>query len=346
MTNNKNFDLFSYNDVPSSKDFPTILHSKDAEPTNRQVFWNRVIKQELSQIPESGGEKPVYIATGGGYSSFDGLLDYFKQHHPQNVKLPNSIPAISGEKFYNLPELSEEKEAVKKAIIEFLIKKEHREVLPDDAKAQAMLRSFYSHEFNTTLSKEIVMEAIKEHKSVAHVSASIYNDTELRASLADTYGVSSILVAGDNNLDTAIRAQSEKTTSLDTAVSHKKFSERFQNDWINKFDQIYLYNTDEKEPILIAQKTGRDNKLEILDAEKYNAFIAKKDLDTEKYRDGVQTVVGLGHEGIGPAVDKPEYKTTPQTAGGFGEETPDNQRMQSISWEEKARNSRGSNFRA
>src|SRR5690606_12500552 len=69
-----------------------------------------------------------------------------------------------------------------------------------------------------------------------------------------------------------------------TATSYQKFAARFESELVPLFDEVRLYNNDGKEPVLIAEKKGKGQALEILDTELYQKFIDKKSIDPAKYR--------------------------------------------------------------
>jgi hypothetical protein len=262
--------------IKFSSDFPTItIAGKSREGTEmpRKQFWAKTIQGEIAKIPTS--ETPVYIATGGGYGSFDTLIDHLKS----TGEIDSAIPSIKGDMYRELSPIKAEAEGIKKAR-KSVLSDEKLHANPDGV--EQAVTGFYSDEVNTKIAKEVVKGAIRAKKSSIHESASIYDDTIERAKLAKEHGLKTVLIAGDKNLDTAIETL-KHIEPANTARSYQKFSERFGKELVNLFDEIQLYNTDQSPPVLIAQKKGVGQELEVLNEELYGQFTAKRHLKPDLY---------------------------------------------------------------
>jgi hypothetical protein len=269
------FEPFKFNgQYTNSSAIPTI--TVDGKEIPRVEFWKQQIDKKVAEITANAATgEPVYIATGGGYGSYNALVAYEKS----KGAIGADIPSIKGDLFRNLPEFEAEKDEVRKQIRAHL----GEEKLKANPNAvEQTLSAFYSDEVNTRIGKEVVKAATRAHQSSIYESASIYNDTVERAKLAEDNGVKAVLVAGDRDMASAI-AELKHIEPANTATSYKKFADRFKNELVPLFDEVRLYNTDGKEPMLIAQKKGKGEELEILKPELYAKFLAKAVIDPKKF---------------------------------------------------------------
>jgi len=275
----------------------------------RDELWRAIIKEHFEKLPHS--EHPVYIATGGGYGSFNALINQLKAVG----EIDPNIPVLKGDDFRNHPAFDTEKEDVKEEIrkhleaIEASNPADQQQPVTDED-VNKILTAFYSDEVNTkfvkgvTINGEIsrdvprslLLRAITEGKSVIHESAFIYPEDVVRPAMAKE-GSKTVLIAGDCDMDGAI-ARLPHILPKATATSFKRFASRFESELVPAFDQIKLYNSDSEPPKLIAIKRGKGQELEVLEPALYHAFLAKKDVDVEKYASRIDesNVIQAGHQ--------------------------------------------------
>lgn len=286
---------------------------------NRDSFWRATIAEHVARIPVS--EQPVFIATGGGYGSFNGLVDTLKR----NGSIDPAIPVADGNLFRDSAALEAEKETVRGAIRKHLAQTLKTE--PSEEQVNQILSPFYSDEVNTKLvkgvltdsgevdkrfPKSLVLRCFDEKRSIIHVSASIYPDAEHRAALAHTAGMKTRLVAGTKPLATALKElEGSQLTPFMIASSYQRFSEQFQDFLAAKFDEIELYDTGRNPPVLIAEKKGAGQELIVHDKERYDAFLQDRNIDTSSYTTEIDNahVLSQGHIGkdygvVGPVDEK------------------------------------------
>jgi len=245
-----------------------------------------VIRDEIAKLPEPS-ESPVYIATGGGYGSNNGLIDFEK--HRGNIA--PAIPSIRGMDFRDHKHLEAEKPVIRDAITKYL----GENAASNPHALEQTLFTFYSDEVNTKLAKEVVKAAIEGKRSVIYESPAISQDTISRAQLAKENGVKTVLVAGDMALEAAIPLKKEMEP-YSVAACFKMFATRFESELAPLFDEIRLYDTDQNPPQLIAEKKSEGQPLDILNPERYAEFLAKKDIDPEQYKSSTATVNSVAHE--------------------------------------------------
>lgn len=284
-------DVFKFNGATKSSEISTIevtpalreLASSvgmpivdDAKEIERKQMWQMLIKQTVDALPaQKEGDPLIYVATGGGYGANEMLL----AAEQKSGRLPERLTAIEGHNYRNLPIFDAEKERVREAIREFLgeeaIKKNPNAV-------EQTLSAFYSDEVNTQITKSAVIEAFGE-KSVAHKSASLYEDTITRAKAAQDAGMTTVLVAGNRDFEKMIKDQGDKIEPYNTARSYHTFATRFKDELVPLFDQIRLYDSDSEPPKLIAEKKGKGQELEIKDPVLYAKFVANQTMDPLDY---------------------------------------------------------------
>lgn len=297
----------------SSSEIPTITIG--GKEVSRADFWKQQIDAKVAELPATPeGTQATYIATGGGYGSNQALVDYERSQG----KIGTDVVSMKGDLFRNLQVFDAEKEKVRDQIRQHL----GAEALEKNPNAvEQTLSAFYSDEVNTKIAKEVVKAAFPANKSVIYESASLYPDTVERAVAAGMGGLKTVLVAGDKDLDTAIEGLKAKIEPANTATSYKKFSARFEGELVPLFDEVRLYNADGETPVLIAEKKGKGQKLEILDQGLYDKFLAKKDIDPEQYKSPTadSNVINEDHkkrEGEksgGKAFDPSDMLPSPQT---------------------------------
>ena len=61
-------------DVEVYENGKTVIEKQEATDIPRKVFWNNVIEGATAALTETND--PVYIATGGGAGSYNGLISY------------------------------------------------------------------------------------------------------------------------------------------------------------------------------------------------------------------------------------------------------------------------------
>lgn len=274
-----------------SSRIPTI--TIDGKEVMRHEFWEQQIQDMLGTLPTpKEGETPVYIATGGGYGSYNELIDFEKK----KGLIPNHLVSLKGGIFYDLPIFDEEKKLAREQAAKHI----GEEGIQRNPQAIAQtVSSFYADETNTRMAKGAVNAAFPRQQSVIHESASIYPDTIERAQLAQQYGITTVLVAGDKDVRTAVEEMKGRVEPFNTATSYQKFAARFETELMPLFDEIRLYNTDGQEPKLIAQKKSKEEKLEILNQQLYAQFINKKYITPETFKSATvdTNVIAEEHRG-------------------------------------------------
>jgi hypothetical protein len=274
----------------------------------RNDVHTAIVNERLANV--SPTENPVYIATGGGYGANDHLIEMLKK----NGDINKNIPSIKGADFRNHPFITEENETVRQSIRQFLNPEAPETV--DPKAVEQILSSYFSDECNTKIAKEVVKGFFKKGASVIHESASIYPDTIERVNLAREKGLKTVLIAGTRDVEKAIEEKSESIEKFNTAKSYQAFAARFESELVGRFDEIKLYNTDGPEPILIAEKTGPDQSLQIIDQELYAAFKKQAEINPLDYGQP-KSAVGAEHAQV--AAGKAQYgvgsTTTPLSPG-------------------------------
>jgi hypothetical protein len=290
---------FTFKDAPHSSELPTIIIPEmnvvvagkrpvRQPPTeiSRQVFWNTVIQSACAMVPDASGT-PVYIATGGGYGSFETLIEWEKEAgHIDRI-----IPSIGGNMFRSLPAILIEMDQVRGEIAKQL------NLQNDPVEVERILSAFYSDEVNTCIAKEVVLSLFKQGKSCIHESASLYPDTITRARAAHEQGMKTVLVAGDRDIESALRARNATVEPANTVRSYQVFAERFERELVPLFHEIRLYNTDDPAaPKLIAQKRSADQELIIVDRSLYERFLANGQLDPDSYKSRMAEAANVIHK--------------------------------------------------
>lgn len=272
-------DPFKYNgQYANSSEIPTIKIGD--QEISRADFRKGIIDKAIAELPAvPEGKQPVYVATGGGYGSFDKLIEF--ERGKGTVGPETEIKSLKGALFRNLPEFEAEKKDVRAQIQGYLTSKG---VEPTTEAVEQVLSAFYSDEVNTKIAKEVVKASFEAKKSAIYESASIYPDTIERAEAAKKQGIKTALIAGDKDFRKAIEDLKERIEPGNTAISYQKFSARFEKELVPLFDEIRLYNTDQEPPKLIAEKKGSDQKLEILDQALFARFLANGVIDPEQYK--------------------------------------------------------------
>lgn len=275
-----------------SSDLPTMYGSEE----KRGDFQKRIVGamvEEMKKRPAHEGD-PVYVATGGGYGSFDLLIAQEKEAGT----LDKNLPSIKGDLFRDLAEFTRAKDSkateeeaakftryapepgseaaeLRRQIEEHL--KAHGAPITKDAIDQIQ-SSFYNNEVNTLIGKEVVKAASAAGQSSAYESASLYKDTMERAEQAAQaeVKVTPVLIVGMRDIDKVVVKDAEGNNIVadkniahieprNIATSHKNFAKRFDGEqvgdeqlpsWKDTFKEIRIYDTNNLEkPVLLMVKT-------------------------------------------------------------------------------------------
>lgn len=284
--------VFKYQGAEFSSQLPNISMTIAAGTpgarsfsTPRGQFHTALINQKISELyPENASlpNPPVYIATGGGYGSYETLIDVAKQ---QGVIDPH-IPLIAGCCFQDRKELLNERALVAQAVRQHLNPQSPESVTKEEV--EHILSSFYSDEVNTKLAKAAILRCFNEGKSVIHRSASIYPDTIERAQAAKAKGFKTVLIAGTQDVEHALKTSNHSVEPFNTVTSYQKFAERFERELLPLFDEVKLYDTINTPPVLLMEK--RAAKPGELSGETiihrpldYMYFLAQKSLNPKDY---------------------------------------------------------------
>ncbi len=283
----------SIKEAANSNEIPTIEYG--GKVISRGEFQRRMIEETVAGLPVPEGS-PVYVATGGGYGSFDKLL----KHEQESGRIPAEVFSIKGDNYRNHPAFKAEEAAVRAQIAEHLGEGATKQDI------DRVYSAFYSNEVNTLIGKKAVVAALEAGKSVAYESASMKGDTEERAAIAKKYGAKTVLEIGDRDVAAAIAALPH-IEPLNTAASYKNFAGRVPA-LSQAFDEVRIYNVDGEEPVLIAQKI--DNQIVPVQGQeaRYMKFLANANIQPEEVasRYAVANVIADEHRGAPVSVLEPQ----------------------------------------